>query len=528
MARLTSLFLVSTLFGAFGCNAIFGINDGKLADGGGNAGGGNTGAQNVGGANTGAGNQGGQTTGGGGNGGEGGGQVVFDPCDPSTFTDGDTSQEVGADCGIFVDPSNPTDGTGSKTDPFRSLIAAVDAHGAGVPIFIKGSPIITETVLMDRDGAIFGGLSGTWSRDKSKVPSIQATTGTQFTVPIIISVQGGNVLLDSLTLLGADVSAQEDSLSAGLFVIGSNVRIQDCRIEGGQGGFGHQGQSGTSGNGAAPGNGAPTGCSSALTGGGHLLCADGVDVSGGDGAKCSTSMGNVGMPGKGPNGGGAGGQETCTAGFPGPDGVAGNPGMRGPVFGGLTMNGIDNGSAPKAPDGVHGGGGGGGGARANANGGGGGSGGCGGTGGEGGGNGGPSFAIAALESSIDLVRTSLRASRAGSGGPGGPGGPGTSGAQGGFGIGSTGCAGGKGGNAGSGGNGAGGNGGVAALIAQLNGNVTSDSATKNMTELPAVPGQAGTGAGAGVDQAPNGLPGPICARFFSDGTGVPQCQNTLP
>lgn len=528
MARLTSLVLAGSVLGSLpllvGCNAIFGINEGKLGDGGaagqssqgGNAQGGQ--------ASQGGGGQGAGNTSGGG--GEGGG-TPFNPCDPTTFTDGDQSQTVGPDCGLFVDynASGAGPGSGTKNDPFKTLEPAMAAHGAGVPIFIAGQPVIAASFIEARSGAIYGGLTTNWSRDLTLRPTIAATAMTTLKVPFILNFSpSDNYLFESLVLVGADASAEEDGISAALLINKGNVRIQNSLLKALRGGPGHGGMNGDSGIGANPGQTAASGCSTIIAQGGQLNCADGSNTNGGDGSLCSSSMGSSGQPGNGPLGGGPGGNGSCTPGGTGPTGMPGDIGVVGPLIGNIEGGTFDLGGAPPAPGGVAGGGGGGGGAKAGSSGGAGGSGGCGGGGGGGGGNGGASVPIIAFNANIDIVASKLQADGAGHGGNGGGGGPGTTGATGGLASGPNSCAGGKGGNGGDGGNGAGGNGGVGALVVSVGGMLTVDGTTSGASTPPAQ-ANGGMGAGIGPNKAPDGLKGLRCAHlhFLGDGNGTHDC-----
>lgn len=520
------LAVATTAVATTGCNAIFGIHDGTLAEGG--AGGSNTGAQSAGGGGEAAtGGAGGEGTGASATGGAGGG-VPFDACVPSTFTDGDTSQHVGPSCGIFVDFSHVGLGTGTQADPYSDLQLAIDAHGSGQAIYVAGGTAVTGTFTIDRGGAIWGGLTTDWSRDTSLRPALVADPNGS-TIPMFVSLNPNeDLLLDHLIVQAGSAESILDGSSIGIVINGGNLVVQGSEISANRGGRGHDGMNGNNGTAGVPGQPTNNGCNAGVSymGGMQTCMANGtsVIVSGGNGGPCSGTTGQPGAMGFGPNPGN-GGAATCTAGSPGAGGADAPPGLAAPDYGDWSaMNGDILGSAPRAMDGEPGSGGGGGGARQSFNGSGGGSGGCGGTGGIGGGNGGVSVAIAAIHCDVTVVDSKLASNLGGPGGLGGSGGGGGPiGSGGSTPVPGQGCAGGNGGAGGAGGAAAGGNGGSSILVLTVQGSLDVDVPTRNKSTLPMNPAPGGSG-GQFPTAASNGAQGHICAHVHFDAMGGTSCM----
>ena len=518
-----SLLLPSLLgLGLSGCNLIFGIEEGQLtgtgASGGSGAGpatgGANSGGQGGGGGIGGTGGGGG-IGGTGGLGGEGGqgGSTTVDECDPTTFTVGDVSQTVGAQCGLFVSRSAAPGGDGSKNAPFTALQEAFDAQAPGQSIYVTtgnvdGNPAKTK------GGAVYGGLTETWSADGTRT-TLRATEPG----PTLRLNLGPNedVLLDSLLV---DLAGPLNGSAVTLVIVGGNVRLQNSRVNAAAASPGASGSAPLQGLDGNDGQNATAACAQTSLGGAQTCGL--VNVSGGNGSTCNVGL--TGASGLGSNGG-AGGVSSggvCNPGGPGGPGNTGAPGMEAPLLGIFTMAGYQPSGGGDGQPGSPGSGGGGGSAmiigRAGA---GGGSGACGGGGGPGGQNGGASAAIVAFNTMLDLVDTTLVGAPGGAGANGLPGAPGgLSGKGGQASAPTTGCPGGDGGAGGAGGPGAGGAGGPAVLIAQVGGEVFADQLTMQNSTITIPPATGGMGATSGGLTAPNGQPGLVClrARFLPSGT----------
>jgi hypothetical protein len=498
-----------------GCNAIFGIEEGLPLGGGGTgaSGAGGTAGQGAGGASIGGaggtseGGSGAGGSGAGGDGGAGGGPVV-DPCDPTTFPEDDPSVEVGEQCGIFVDGSVAGPGAGTKSSPYASLEAALNAQSTGTPIYVASGNYAGRFV-KERSGPMFG-VSPTWTRTTSAPRLENDATTSAPTLRLADGVSARIVLFDIVGPDNSTVSSGPEA-SIALLVQGGGLRLERTRLTAGRGADGFAGQPGDPGLDGTSGANAVSLCT--MTAAGGVRVCGLTAVSGGNGSPCNNGA-SAGAPGLGPNPGmGGTGGSTCTAGMSGGFGAEGLVGDAAPAAGSLDASGfqLPNGGSG-APGTPGSGGGGGGGTFTTRSGAGGGSGGCGGTGGGGGSGGGPSIALVAIGAEVELVESVLVASRGGVGGGGAIGGaPGASG-PGGSGVGTQSCAGGAGGAGGRGGPGAGGSGGASALVARVGGQIVADLATQDAASNtnPGAPRGVGATNSVTSTKAPDGSVGVVC------------------
>lgn len=450
-----------------------------------------------------------------------------------------------ASAAIFVAASGDDGNPGTRTEPKRTLAAAIAAAQAapGKSHVYVSSGTYAESVELIQGISLYGGYdaAGDWERSLSHVAMIDGDT---------IAVKGVGIsamtVLDLFMIQSAD-NAVAGGNSTGVHLDNSiMVTLRNLTITAGNGATGAAGGDGAEGPAGLPGqNGAiPAGGTGGDTVSGVVASGRGGD--GGAGATTFPAGGSPGGPGLAQPGGGAGGvggpdpvpgdPDACVVdGLPGDPGVTGTHGLAGLAGdGGGGQGSVVGGhwrGAPGQDGGVgtpgFGGGGGGGGsagreltgamvclALAGGGGGGGGSGGqVGGAGGAGRGGGG-SFGVFVLDSEAEIELSNITAGSGGAGGAGGDGGAGGHGGAGGIGSngdasqmgpgGGRGGDGGAGGRGGDGGPGGGGGGGVSFAVYQAGASsVTLDQATT----LTAGTGGAGGPAGPGGNDGQTGQSG---------------------
>lgn len=448
--------------------------------------------------------------------------------------DGGGGGEIGGGQAIHVSPlgNDNADGKTPNTAVLSIGEGIQRALGCGskpCEIHLMVGTYNEQVTLADGVKIVGGYGAGFVGQDAAKNPVIITSTEPK---TVIADGLAAPTSLKDLTIEGADLSERSDgSSSYGIWVraSGDALSLANITVRGGKGAAGALGSPGTLTSCSALGGegGVVDDCSSSAGSPGD---ADGDPVSGGEGGldgddNCPSACPSVGNDGVS---GGSSGKD-------GGDGSAGLPGrISSDGLGAFNAQGEWFGALGAAGErGKHGTGGGGGGAGGTKRfvacfgcstlrggiGGKGGDAGCAGGGGAAGGTGGGSFAIALIDSNLNLVSGFIAGGRAGNGARGGDG---ADGAMGGMGIGGAdgssqkcgvigyssagGAAGGDGGKGGSGGGGAGGTGGVSIGIALIGKSVVTQG--EDVTIDRGTPGSGGPGGQGGNDAQP-GIKGEV-------------------
>lgn len=423
-----------------------------------------------------------------------------------------------ADNAYFVSPNGNDGNAGTRTAPFATVQAAINASntvGIGGDVYVAAGTY-NESINLYNNISLYGGFNADdWSRDMAMYES--KIMGGTYAVRVANS---NNLTIEGMSIESADATTGGSSSVAVSLSNAQNISILSNTLKAGSGYVG--------GNGSQPNRPSKAGNGS---GGSDAYFAFTCGNAGGSGGSSSVSRwGGYGGYSGGAGGGGAGGDGYggdgisggnggSTVGFAknGDDGDNGNPGTKGADgAGGVEFGTVSNGyyytssgsygARGKHGSGGGGGGGGGAGAACSGSGGGGGSGGVGGSGGSPGVGGGGSFGIILSNNSTAVINnnniTTADGGDGGYGGRGATGGAPGSGAGGGDGN-ANGGAGGDGGNGGNGGQGGyGGCGGGGPTI----GIVESDSESTRENNV-IVLGNPGSG-GVRADEAGNeGLDG---------------------
>jgi hypothetical protein len=405
--------------------------------------------------------------------------------------DGDASQ------GIFVDELGSDSNPGTRTQPMRTVVAALTraVASAKTSIFISEGTYAGRVTLAN-GVSLYGGYSriNGWQRSATAVSLI---TSTALAPNRVSAVEGTDITrpttIDRVTIRAGNATAAGAS-SYGLVCTNCTaLTITNATIEAGSGGNGSPSSPGAAGaNGGNGGAGGSGSCDGSGWGAGGSGGVSACGAWGGAGGRGGSEGSNPGFPGDAGVSGLPGGM--AVPGGPGPGGAGGNPGQRGgdgatssrvapdgsngaAGNGGSLVSGFwvsaAGGTGGPGGHGDGGGGGGGGGGQgcflcndgSGNGGGGGGGGGCGGSPGTGGTGGGGSFGLFVLNSNVTVRNSTIRSASGGAGGAGGAGGPGGSGGAAGLGgthytgevgAGGNGGAGRPGGRGGHGGGGAGG------------------------------------------------------------------------
>lgn len=395
--------------------------------------------------------EGGGGEGGGENEGGGGSGPVGD-CDPELSGE----LPIPASCGVFVDPNLPegTVGTGTRSDPFRSLddaiglVASLDERR----VYVQ-SGVVAEHVLIDIEGVqLHGGLSQQWTyQDGARTEIVQPAADTHVAA-LEVRNAATEVRLDQWTIRAKEPSEPGESsvgilaVNAALALVRVTVSAHDGRpgadgqtpvddignntdfgfpdadLTGGAGGLGSGSVAGARGPG---GLNRRLGCEAGMGGDGGR----GASTVGGADGSYTAGDGLEGEPNGGAGGDGAsftpiGGTSSCTNGVNGTDGAPGPDGVS--ATGEPNLSPVDGFVSPQATAGTRGSvgrgaGGGGGGLRDDIvgdGGGGGGAGGCGGFGGTPGGAGGSSIGLVLIGGSLTLESVAIGVGRGADGGNG--------------------------------------------------------------------------------------------------------------
>ena len=461
----------------------------------------------------------GATTGtsGGGTGGTGAGTP--EGCVPK-----DASGPVADGCGVFVASTGKDNGLGTKASPIQTLKAAIDLAKDGEKRVYACAEAFKETLTVDADVTIFGGL------DCTKDWTYSSTTRTVFTadpdaVPVHIA-PGIRLTMEDVDVAAVDAEAPGGSSIAIIAEGMSQLDLARSAVTSGLAAAGADGESFSST--AADGTTGSTGVDACL--GSQAItppapsnrCGD-VDSAGGSGGISEAiqgSAGNPGLPQLSENGGTGEGATACKLGLVGANGMDGLPGDGGNGMGAIDATGYmgvagNNGAPGTTAQGGGGGGGSKGGSgsgkcadmtkASGASGGSGGSGGCGGQGGNGGKAGGSSIGIISLGATLSFTETTITTKSGGKGGNGSDGQVGGLGAPGGNGglvpptanLLKAGCKGGPGGSGGTGGKGGGGQGGHSIGIAHIG----APPDETGVLIFVASPGEGGLGDGMGATTA---------------------------
>ncbi|WP_441287140.1 hypothetical protein ACSRUE_33465 [Sorangium sp. KYC3313] len=473
------------------------------------------------------------------------------PPEPSPC-DGDPTTAPALDlCGVFVSEEGDDDSPGTKGAPVRTLQHAIGlaAHGRDhgeAPtrrVYACGGSF-EEAISLPQGVDLWGGrlcAGGDWSYggpldEQSALTVIAPPVGIPVRVlagdDAVIAGDDATSVIFGVRVEAADASASDNKSSIAM-ILEQRARaiVRSSVILAGDGKDGDPGEDAPSFRakaGVVGNNGADACTADAARGALPVvtLCDDGIESTGGEGARGSVETGSDGTPGqpeavgtseeRGLAGNGASGM-ACTDGQKGANGADAERGAGAAgaglldIYGWVGVRGKDG---EKGGVGQGGGGGGGGKGRDRMNvptnacpadrpqggaaGGSGGSGGCGGKGGKGGDYGGASIAIVALKGSdLTVDASTVLGAKGGNGGVGGTGqwgGLGWDGGKGGRGAltnTSRGCDGGLGGAGGRGGDAGGGHGGHSFGIASVGASVA-------ILELATVlPGQAGKGGSGG-------------------------------
>lgn len=441
-------------------------------------------------------------------------------------------------------------GCGGEGTPCQSINYGIgEAISQGISDVRVSNGTYNEVVELQTGVNVWGGYDVAWTQvGTTTLNGAYSASVSQYVAVIANGVIGG-VIISDFTINAPNAFSGKSSY--GIHIISSDVVVQECTINGGNGANGSSGNNGAAGTGTAVngGNG-----------------ANGSDIGT---SACSTTLINYGAGATGPaltaggNGGYGGSPDTDCAGFPfvfngasQPGQLGGNAinynfltwGYRGEAGGictdgsnghdGINIHGSGGNGAATANNlvsnfwatttaaggtlGINGTGGGGGGgaggcglAGENNSGGGGGGGGAGGLksslAGTGGGSGGNSAAIFASNSNIEVVNSVIYLGSGGNGGNGGASGigaPGGSGGNGGTGGGTTGGNGGDGGNGANGSDSGAGGGGAAGSTygIYLNSSIgTTNNVIYNSGSAGSI-GLAGTSVNA---QGTNGAAGSV-------------------
>ncbi|WP_268921167.1 hypothetical protein [Sandaracinus amylolyticus] len=430
---------------------------------------------------------------------------VDDPDDSFTDTNCDGIDGDAAHA-IFVAPSGRDTQPGTRTQPKRTLAAAITAATAmGFDVYVGvGDYTITSTLQLANGVSIYGGYdaAASWARSDSTIAHISGPATA-------VRAQGISTptVVDRIDVTAASNVAPGGASIAVHAIDAPGLIWRVGVVEAGQGGAGTGGTGGTRGDPGGDGNPSVGGVE---YGGGCLGIGCSTNTRPGQQpggtSSCGRTGGNGGTGG-GANGGGSNGttgaggtmagpgagsaEQNGGSGANGTGGGAGTEGGAGSAAGSIVGDGWQPGNGGNGGTGTHGNGGGGGGGgggdtpgacecnSSGDTGAGGGAGGCGGTGGNGGGGGGASFGFLIVRSDLTLELLEIRTSVGGDGGTGGTGGNGGDGGDGGLGSAEAGWTGsrdddsqgrggggGDGGNGGRGGHGGGGGGGPTAGIAR--------------------------------------------------------------
>jgi len=372
--------------------------------------------------------------------------------------------------GVFVSPSGNDNGSGTRTEPVKSVGKAIEKSGNKPFVFVcEGN--YPEALTIGRGMGVYGGLScnGSWDYTGGAT-SVVPPSG----IALTIANADKPVTIADMSFTSAGASAAGESSLGAWFAQSNAVALRRVNITAGAGADATKDRptipawtpatapKGNDADSEAPGPAQPHPCEGLVTPNDKSTggAGGGRDEDGGAGAPPvlpPTPTANTG----------AGGDthQSCPkgAGIAGSFGAGGRASPEGGGFGRMNAAGY------VAADGVAGGNGGtaqggGGGAGRNGStafGGGGGAGGCGGKGGAGGRAGGSSIALLVYRTPVTLTGSKLHASKGGVGGPGGTGQVAQQGGTEGKGyagpLAVPGCAGASGGHGGSG---AGGNGGA--------------------------------------------------------------------
>ncbi|MDC0681029.1 hypothetical protein [Sorangium atrum] len=474
-----------------------------------------------------------------------------DPEPPPGLCDGEPGTAPALDeCGVFVSERGDDTSPGTKGAPVRTLQHAIGlaAHGRGHGeaatrrVYACGGSF-EEAISLPQGVDLWGGrlcAGGDWSYggpldEQSALTVIAPPVG----IPVrVITGDDATSVIFGVRVEAADASASDHKSSIAMILEqGARAIVRSSVILAGDGKDGDPGEDAPSVRakaGVVGNNGADACTADAALGALPVVtvCDDGIESTGGEGARGSLETGSDGTPGlpeavgtpeeRGLAGSGASGM-ACTDGQKGANGADAERGAGAAgaglldIYGWVGVRGKDG---EKGGVGQGGGGGGGGKGRdpmnvptnacpadrpqGGAAGGSGGSGGCGGKGGKGGDYGGASIAIVALQGSdLTVDASTVLGAKGGNGGVGGTGqwgGFGVNGGQGGRGFltdTSPGCDGGLGGDGGRGGDAGGGHGGHSFGIGSVGASVAILETAK------VSPGQAGKGGSGGNASAAN-------------------------
>lgn len=366
--------------------------------------------------------------------------------------------------GIFVSPTGKDGASGTKAEPIRTVVEALEAatRTAKPRVYVCGG-VFDARITITQAVAIYGGLTCAWAIDKSVKPTLRPPSG----VAVEIKRVAGPVLLEDLAIGGLSNPTIESDSAIAMFV-GDSKNVVLRRVTLTAGAAQSASKPIVSGSNYMPGGAKKGRDADGANGGPETTCPcfDGKTSSkGGAGATANSAMtatSGIATPPVGSDNGGLSGTASCSAGADGANGVATKAGV------GATASWLVNeegwlttaGSAGGTGNPGQGGGGGGSMNTAAVGGAAGGCGGCGGFGGAGGASGGSSIALVSFQSIVSIEDSSLQSGPAGDGAAGGDAEDGETGGLSGV---ST-CPGSKGGNGAGGAGGGGGAGGHSLAI----------------------------------------------------------------
>ncbi|MBK8253514.1 MAG: PGRS family protein [Polyangiaceae bacterium] len=404
----------------------------------------------------------------------------------------DATGPVADGCGIFVALSGNDANQGTKTNPLKTLKAAIEKAKADSKRVYACGETFNEPLVVDSNVTIFGALNCTsdWSYNASTRTLLTADPDN---LPLRIA-QGTSLSAEDFDIAAADAAAPGGSSIAIIAEQQATLTLARSEVVAGVGAAGSPGQSfgdfAADGMKGSIGTDACTAAQTVTAAPPINACTDveSVGGAGGNGLPASGGDGSSGSPLGMTNGGtGDTGTTACKPGSAGQTGLDGGSGAGAAGMGSINSTGYTGVPGENGTPGTTGqGGGGGGGSKggsginkcpdaaksAGASGGSGGSGGCGGQGGNGGAAGGSSIAVLTLGAALIWNDVTITAKAGGTGGDGGSGQFGGLGGSGGSGgkipmgaVMNPGCVGQSGGNGGNGGHGGGGMGGHSIAIA---------------------------------------------------------------
>ncbi len=470
------------------------------------------------------------------------------------FGDGDCDGIDGnGSAAIFVAKTGNDSNPGTRASPKLTITAGIaQASLNGLRQVYVSQGTYAETITLLNGVSLYGGydVGAGWARSNTNTTIIASTTPTAVTGQNLTQA----VELQLLTIRSGNAVGQEPTgegrSSIGVLAVNvSNLTVNGCTIQPGNGTNGLGGSMGTTGAGGSPGgNGvgasqggagsSPCGAPGGAGGPGVSGETNGISGTGGTTAPGGAPGANAGTFGD--HGGcstfsASNGHDAPPVSANGTTGSAGQNAQPGAGLGALSLSGFYTpptglvGGTGQTGGGGGGGGSGGGTQRGSSlfcagcstltsgGGGGGGGGGCGGTGGTGGRGGGGSFGVVSVSSVVSVFQTNITTGFGGTGGPGGPGGgQGSGGPASGGGAGQTysgGCpdrraGNGAGGSAGGpGGRGGGGSGGAGGpnICVFYRGSVPALSGGSCVTRLGASGGTGGTNGVATAATGPTGI-----------------------